>query len=419
MHVRYLVSLGIALVTISSVSGAERGSSYTLKELRTIARSVHPTLDSAQAAVDTSSGQLRQARAYPNPEIAIGFGRGRPRDGGDWRSENQIRLAQPIEFPGIRRWRARLAGLSLRGAEMDRLVAETVIDSTVNRLATTALLEQRRKEIALESTEVAARLHGLLARRVELGESSPMEAHKARSEWFSRRRDLLEAESALAASRSAMNLFCGGRLAEQFRIDERLEDAGVTELPANLVERLRIRNPLLQRAEIAIEEAAARTELSKKEVVPRFELFAGHENELDRTATSVGVGMTVPLWNRNRGSIDMATAGHAGKTAAARSLSMELETLLQRASAVYRSELAAVRLHHEGWTEASKQTLNIATFSFENGEASLLDVLDAQRSYLVVSLAEAESLAGLALARTEIERLIAGSLATEETDNAH
>ena len=56
----------------------------------------------------------------------------------------------------------------------------------------------------------------------------------------------------------------------------------------------------------AIEEAQARTEVARKEVLPRFDVFAGHEVELDRTGTNVGLGLTIPLWNRNRGEIASA-----------------------------------------------------------------------------------------------------------------
>ena len=99
-------------------------------------------------------------------------------------------------------------------------------------------------------------------------------------------------------------------------------------------------------------------------------------------------------------------------------MSLALETALEQASAMYRRAMSAIRLHREGWTAAAKQSLDIATFSFENGEASLLEVLDAQRSYLEVSLAEAESWAALALARAEIERMIVGPLEAENTDEA-
>jgi cobalt-zinc-cadmium efflux system outer membrane protein len=417
MHARWLVSLGIALAAFTPVAAGETATSYSLKELRAVARSAHPTLESAEAAVQAAAGTLRQARAYPNPELTLAAGRGRPRDGGDSRSENAIGLVQPIELPGIRRWRARSAEMRLRGVEIDRVLAETVVDSTVSRLVYTALLERRRAETARESAEVARRLHELLHRRVELGESSPLEAVKARSEWFARRREVVAAESALVAARSALDLFCGNRLPEGYEISESLKGPGAIQLPSDLVERLRTGNPVLLRAGLVVEEAEARTEVAKKEVFPRFDLFAGHETELDRTGTSVGVGLTIPLWNRNRGEIAVAASQHLRATADARALAQELETSLEQASAAYRGALAAIRLHQEGWTAVTRQSLDIATFSFENGEASLLDVLDAQRSFLSVSLAEAESWASLALSRAEIERLIAGPLELENTDD--
>jgi cobalt-zinc-cadmium efflux system outer membrane protein len=416
MRARCLVIIGMALATLTPAVAEERGSSYSLEELRAIARSFHPTLDAAEAAVEASSGILRQSQAYPNPGIFLGIGRGRPRDGGDSRSENQILLVQPVEMPGIRRWRKRLAEVLLRGVEVDRVMAETVVDSTVAVLVYTVLLEERRTEIAHESAEVAGRLHELLARRVELGESSPLEVTKARAEWFARRRDLLDAEGATDAARSALRLFCGDRLPDAYLITETLQDSKAIDLPADLVERLRDRNPLLFRAGIEVEEAQVRTEVARKEVFPVIELFAGHETELDRKAGNVGVGLKIPLWNRNRGTIIAATAQQSAASAEVRALAMELETSLETASAAYRRALGAIRLHQEGWTSAARHSLDVVTFSFENGEASLLEVLDAQRSYLSVGLAEAESWARLALAQADIERLTAGPLASEDTD---
>jgi len=257
-----------------------------------------------------------------------------------------------------------------------------------------------------------------LARRVELGESSPLEAVRARAEWFARRRDLLDAESTLVAARSALDLFLSGRLPEQYAIAEALEDQDAAALPADLVERLRVGNPLLLRAGIAVEEAEMQIEVTKKEVFPSIELFAGHDTELDRIGSAIGVGLAIPLWNRNKGAVAAATGEQFAASANMHALVLELETSLAQASAAYVRALAAVRLHQEGWTVAAGDALGIATFSFENGEASLLEVLDAQRSYLSVRLSEAESWARIALARADIERLIAGPLNPEDIDAA-
>jgi cobalt-zinc-cadmium efflux system outer membrane protein len=418
MLARWLVLPGIALAALTPVAAEETDLSYSLSELQAIARSAHPTLESAEAAAEAAAGALRQAGAYPNPAITAGVGRARPRDGGEYRSENAIQLVQPIEVNGIRRWRKQLGELQLQSIGLDRVLAQSLVDATVSRLVYTVLLERRHAEIARESAEVASRLLQLLQRRVELGESSPLEALKARSEWFARRRDLVDAEAAHGVARSALYLVCGGRLPDGYMIAESLQDSRAEALPADLVERLHASNPVLRRAGIAVEQAQARTEVAKKEVFPRFDLFAGHETELDRTGSSVGFGLSIPLWNRNRGKIAASAAEEARATADTRTLLLELERSLEQSSAAYRGALAAIRLHQEGWTAAAGKALDIATFSFENGEASLLDVLDAQRSHLAVQSAEAESWAALALARVEIELLLAGPLEAETTDEA-
>jgi cobalt-zinc-cadmium efflux system outer membrane protein len=413
-----LVFVGIFLAAVGPAGAEPSAPKFTLHELRIIARDAHPTLDSAAAALQVAAGFERQAGAYPNPDAAFMWGKGRPRAGGTSRSETGFVVRQPIELPGIRRWRARAAELGLRGAEFERLQAQSVVDSTVARLTYGILLEERRTEIARESAEVARRFHELLLRRAELGESSPLEAVRAESEWFARRRDVLDAEGALEVTRSALDLFCGGRLGRRFEIAETLKGEELTPLPSDLVERLRSQNPLLLRVEAAIEEAQARVELADKQTLPGFDLFLGYENELDRTAWSLGVGLMIPIWNRNRGAVE--AAGAEGDRAAAdrRALIVELETALAQAVTEFQRASSASRLHGEGWTAAAQRALDIAIFSFENGEATLFEVLDTQRSYLDVVLTEAEASAEIALARAEIELLIGGPWKSEAIDES-
>lgn len=401
------------IVLLSSPIVAESPPSYTIEDLKAIARSVHPTLAAVEAGIEQAEGVLRQSRAYPNPVFAVAGGRGKPRDGGDSRSESSFELVQPIELPGVRKWRARVTELGLEGAELERAVAESVIYASVVRLAYTVLAEGQRVDIARESARVAGRLDELLTRRVELGESSPLEAVKARSEWFARRRDVLDAESALDTARSALNVFCGHRLGTRYDVVDVSHPAPPAKLPVDLVGRMRAGNPILARAEVEVRRAEAGIESEKKAALPQIDVFAGHDTELDRTATSIGAGLRIPIWNRNRGAIEVATANRVRAASEKNALALELEAELARAATEYRRARAAIDLHVEGWTAVAAESLRIATFSFENGEAALLDVLDAQRSRLDVQLAEVNARAALQLARAEIERLIGGSIETE------
>lgn len=407
------------IVLLSSPIVAESPQpSYTIDDLKSIARSTHPSLAAVDAGIEQAKGALRHSKAYPNPVFAVAGGRGKPRGGGDSRSESSFELVQPIELPGVRNWRARVTELGLEGAELERVVAESAIDASVTRLAYTVLAGRQRVEIARESTRVAEQLNELLERRVELGESSPLEAAKARSEWFARRRDLLDATSTFDAVRSALNVFCGNRLGARYEVVYVPDRAPPAELPADLVDRMRAHNPALAGAEVAVRQAEAGIESERKSALPQIDVFAGHDTELDRTATNVGVGLRIPLWNRNQGAIDTATANRLRTAREKEVLDLGLETELSRAATKYRRARAAIALHVEGWTSTAEESLRIATFSFENGEASLLEVLDAQRSSLEVQLAEVNARTALRLARAEIERLIGGPIEMEAKHEA-
>ncbi|HXV75419.1 MAG TPA: TolC family protein, partial [Candidatus Polarisedimenticolaceae bacterium] len=331
-----LVVPGIVAL-LSAPAGGEPGTpAYTIEEIRAVARSVHPTLESVEAGVEAASESVHQARAYPNPALAAAFGRGRPSSGGDARNESSFGLLQPIELPGVRKWRIRLAELGVRAAEVERAVAESIVDSTVARLAHTVLGGEQSVEIARDSLDVAARLHELLARRVELGEAPPLDAVKARSEWYARQQELLVAESELELARSTLDLFCGRRLGTSFVVTDVLDAGDPTALPDDLVERLQAGNPVLLGAELAIEQAGARIEIERKAPLPRIDVVAGHDTELDRSATHVGVGLTVPLWNRNRGAVAAATASRHRLTSDLAGLRNELEADLARAATAYR-----------------------------------------------------------------------------------
>ena len=419
MRLSCLVALCAIAALPLPVAAESPGTTYTIEELTSIARSVHPTLAAVEAGIEQAQGALRQARAYPNPGFALSGGRGKPREGGGSRSESSFELVQPIELPGVRKWRARVTELGLDGAKLERAVAGSVIDAAVARLAYTVLAERRRVEVASESARVAGRLHDFLARRVELGESSPLEAVKARTEWFARRREALDAMGAFDAARSALDLFCGRRLGARYEVIDAPEPALPSELPDDLVERMRAGNPVLARAEAAVRRAAAGIESEGKATLPQIDIFAGHDTELDRTSTNVGVGLRIPLWDRNRGAVDAAAASRRRAAHEKDALSVELETELSRAATEYRRARAALKLHAEGWTAAAEESLRIATFSFESGEAPLFDVLDAQRSNLEVQLAETDAWTALRLARTEIERLIGGPIDLETSHESH
>ncbi|MGD9730439.1 MAG: TolC family protein, partial [Nitrospiraceae bacterium] len=67
-----------------------------------------------------------------------------------------------------------------------------------------------------------------------------------------------------------------------------------------------------------------------------------------------------------------------------------------------------LQIFERGLLFQAKEALDIAQFSFQNGVASLLDVIDAQRVYRQTLLEFAQSKAAYSLALAKLEQAVGG-----------
>ncbi len=63
-----------------------------------------------------------------------------------------------------------------------------------------------------------------------------------------------------------------------------------------------------------------------------------------------------------------------------------------------------VQLYHQGYLQQAEQSLDIAKFSYAHGAASLLDFLDAERSYRTTELSYRQALASYAGALEQLRQ---------------
>jgi cobalt-zinc-cadmium efflux system outer membrane protein len=406
--------LAITFFVVFALCGLAAGAqTYSLDELRAAARAEHPTLESARAAVGAATALRRQQRVFDDPVASFETGRadGGAESGSEWRLE----VTQRVPLPGHRRERARAAEAAVVRARYERLALEVLLDYEVGRLWTKAVLAGRSDHVGAQSEEIARRLLELVERRVEAGEAAPLEAVKARTEWFARRRLSKELDQELAAARAALDVICNRSLGREFALAGDLDSPRVLPAVETLLARLERSNPELQAARAAAAGAEAALAAERKGALPGLELSVARESELDKEATSGGIALRLPIWNRNSAEAAVADA-HLQQARAeldARRLDLELE--LEKAVLAYRMAEEHLALYEGGWRDTAVRAGEIAEFSYENGESSLLDLLDAQRSLLEVGLAEVETRARLTSARLRIEQLLGLSLDEVDT----
>jgi cobalt-zinc-cadmium efflux system outer membrane protein len=128
--------------------------------------------------------------------------------------------------------------------------------------------------------------------------------------------------------------------------------------------------------------------------------------ELDKKANGFTVAVRVPLWNANRGAIARAAAATAQASAARERVLLDLNTALEHARQDLDVSSLQAEMLERDILPAATRSLDLARFSYQEGETSLLDLLDAQRTFRETQHEAVASRLALAMALAEVQRLV-------------
>jgi outer membrane protein, heavy metal efflux system len=127
------------------------------------------------------------------------------------------------------------------------------------------------------------------------------------------------------------------------------------------------------------------------------------------TAMSTGslfANIELPLFDRNQGEI--ARTGYA--MTQSQELSSEQSSLVltdvTNAYEALRTSAQVVQLYESGYLKQAEDSRDISQYAFTRGSATLLDFLDAERSYRATQLAYRQSLANYMVALEQLRQAV-------------
>jgi cobalt-zinc-cadmium efflux system outer membrane protein len=377
-------ALTAALVMISGGGPAMAQAAtdtVSLARLRAMALRAHPAAAQAEALTRLGKAEISAARTWDDPEVELVFDEARPPDTDVPReSENAWSVTQRLPFPlsyghGITsaELTAEARAAEARAVQLDLFFQ---VDTAYYDLAAA----QERVRLLAESAADAEEVFAIATRRVEVGEARESERLRSEIELLRQQRVLGVARREVTVLREGLRRMAGPELPADFRIEARWPAAGT--VGSRDAERARLRsNPRLAAAR-ALSEAAEEARIAAKwGIVPDLRAGVFGENELDRDAIGFSFGLSVPLWNANRPAIARTGAEASLAAAEHRRLEIELETSLDAALAAFALASEQSEAYRARLLPAARESLRIAQLSYEEGESSYLDLLDAQRTY--------------------------------------
>ncbi len=382
---------------------------YDLAQLLSIALQRNPSLAAAEAGIGASHGRLVGAKAYPNPELSVGAGPARSLEGPPNRgTEEGVRLSQPLEWIPKRSARIRAAEYDVETQTFARKDTVLRVTAEVTSVFYDLLGAQRELALASQTLEAVERLAATARRRVEVGEAAKFERVKAEVELQRATKEVERAQSYVAQTRAALAGAIGSDLGRTFEVLGEFPESRADWSLDNLLEIAMRQHPRILGQDRVRARRAALLESVRASRVPDVSLFAGLEREIDRESYRAGLTIPLPLWSQRQGEIAEATAVARRAEAEAQQVRLELTKALTQAFEQYRVARGQIELFRKGLLRQAEEAVDIARKSYQVGEISLLELLDAQRVAFQTTHEFYQAQVALATALATLDRLTGG-----------
>ncbi|HEX4714054.1 MAG TPA: TolC family protein [Ktedonobacteraceae bacterium] len=167
-----------------------------------------------------------------------------------------------------------------------------------------------------------------------------------------------------------------------------------------------LNRPDLRAAQQAV--VAAESQLALQKANGKWD-FNGTFNYTHTAGTNSGAffyNMPLQFFNRNQGEIQRASYGITQAQQQASETTQQVSTDVIQAYENLRTNDQIVQLYQGGYVDEAKQSRDISEYAYQKGAASLLDYLDAERTYRANQLAYRQALANYMLALEQVRQAV-------------
>lgn len=361
--------------------------------------------------ISIGEARIIQARLKPNPVLSVGgnyldvlgsgFDPGRSAAGP---TEVNARIDYLVERGRKRHERIAVAEAARAVAQLELLNSTRTLIFDVQNGFTEVLLAKENLELARASLAAFNRIVTVNRTRVDSGDLAKVELVRSEVAALQFRNQVRQSEMRLRMAKNRLQALMGRTVfAPDFEIAGALRrDRLLLEQPKILEAALAARPDLdALRRDQARSQAELRLQLAQGKV--DYSIGAGYNRQLNvgagRRGDSLGVFFSLPLpvYNRNQGEIERAKREQAQIQARIKSLEQEIAAEVANAYEQYSTAKALLETIEADMLDQAKRVREVIDFSYRRGEATFVELLDAQRTFN-------ETMQGLNEARAEYAR---------------
>jgi len=394
-----IIAFSVAgLFTVSA--SAQHLPAYNWQQLHDLFLRSNPTLRAQQQSIVSDKAAEVTAAARPNPTLQNDT------------SSATVGLYQEFEIGGKRAARIRSARLATQISQTDAADARRTLTLSLRQAFVAALQAKSDLQFARDNLANYEHTVDLNREMLQAGETARADFLRIQLQTLQFETDLDDATLALRTAKATLRGLLGtANLPEDFDVNGDLNAEPFDTDLADL-RKLALQNrPDLKSADTGRQKAAADVRLAEANRWPDPTIgtsFLHTGNEMPgpqwfepfypkgTTTNAMGAGaasIQIPLFNRNQGEIARTKSEELRANFLAQAARNQVIQDVDSAYAEFVSARNRLNLYQSTYLGAAKESLDIEEFSFHKGGASVLDFLDAERTYRGTQLAYHQQLA--------------------------
>jgi cobalt-zinc-cadmium efflux system outer membrane protein len=321
----------------------------------------------ARADTAVAAAQVAAARAIPNPSFSALYSKAIP--------PYHFTFDVPVDFPWLRQLRIQSARLGLDAATLRYQLARATVALDADTTYTRALAAREHLALSHRNALDADSLLHMVERRRDAGDASEMDVQLARV--FAGQQANIAAGDSLTLVSTLLDL-----QAVIGMTSERLEVAATDSLGSPPDAQVPGRTISEVAAGLSVESATLSSRLQRRSIWSLPSISFGIETgDPDQRGILplFGVGIGLPLFDRNRGAVAQADAERTRAVAEANLARVEARSQIAHATREREMDLARVARDRVLVTGANR-VASMSLIAYREGAATLANVLEAQRT---------------------------------------
>ncbi|PYU36019.1 MAG: TolC family protein [Acidobacteria bacterium] len=386
---------------------------WDLPTLSLMALYFSPEMQAARARLAEAEAAIVTAGARPNPVFDLSPGVPSP-------YLLTLDFAVPIETRGKRGYRIRSARSLDQAARFDLADSAWKVHSGVRRALLDHLLASRSLELLRSEEQIRTEQVRLLQERFVAGDIPRPELDLARIELSKAHLSISTAEGQVAETKAALAAAMGipvpGIAGMDFAWTELESPPGTQSFSPQEIRRDAVLDRLDIRRSLAQYEAAeSNLQLEIAKQYPDVQIAPGYTFEERNSFFTLGLSMTLPLFNRNQGPIAEAQAKR--KEAAATFLQKQAQVIgdSERALATYSAALNELEEADQSLRQLQDTQLRMTQLAVAVGEEDRLTLNGVQLENAAVARARLDALGRAQIALGNLEDAVQRPLSPNDS----